>query len=134
MKKKKILIVLALIAFFTLGIAAKTTPTKTEDKATTTPQMVKSEKWIHDLEGCESGFDETAINPEDLDGTPSYGCFQFKPGTFIAFSARYHLRGELMDCNAQREIVRRMVAEAENINWEQQFPGCVAKLGRPIFE
>jgi hypothetical protein len=101
----------------------------------------EQEIWISVLEWCESRGKGSAINPEDLDGTPSYYWFQFKPGTFKGFAERYELIStsttyiqvaELMkDYELTREIVNRMVGERDSITWENQFPGCVAKYGRP---
>ena len=36
------------------------------------------DNWIGLLSNCESGHNQLAINPMDLDGTPSHGRFQFK--------------------------------------------------------
>ncbi|HEY1037168.1 MAG TPA: hypothetical protein VGE62_01140 [Candidatus Paceibacterota bacterium] len=89
------------------------------------------EKWIDDLEICESSGIPTRINHLDVDGTASYGAFQFKPGTFKDFAKKYGIKGELMDREAQRAIVVEMVKEADKIKWNRQFPGCVRKLGTP---
>lgn len=90
----------------------------------------KQEAWIDKLERCESSGNPKAINPEDLDGTPSYGSFQFKPSTFKMYSARYGVSGELMDRSAQREIVVNMLGDAK-VKWTSEFPDCVRKLGVP---
>lgn len=89
------------------------------------------ELWLAALEYCESRGIPSAINPNDLDGTPSYGAFQFKPDTFDAFTDEYNLpERDLMDADAQRAIVRKMIRD-KSVKWEQQFPGCVKKIGRP---
>lgn len=108
--------------------------------ATTTPDHIAEiskmvgteaqEAWLKKLEHCESSGNPEAINPEDTDGTPSYGLLQFKPSTFVAFSRVYKMTGELMDPEAQRAIVRRMMGDA-SVNWHQQFPACVRRLGLP---
>lgn len=89
------------------------------------------EEWLLALEWCESRSRWWAVNQEDLDGTPSYGLLQFKPGTFAGFSKAYGIPGELMDPEAQRAIVRRMMDD-ESIRWEKQFPWCVTRyIGWP---
>lgn len=111
--------------------------------ATSTPPVVEhivdvnkmvgtadQEAWLKRLEMCESTGNPNAINPNDLDNTPSYGLLQFKPSTFAAFSKAYGIKGELMDPDAQRAIVRRMMRD-KSVNWHQQFPACVRALGLP---
>lgn len=91
-----------------------------------TPQ----EAWIAELEQCESSGNPNAVNPKDLDGTPSYGAFQFKPGTFYGLEKAYGIAGPLMDPVAQRAIVARMINDPSmNIHW--QFPDCTRKIGLP---
>lgn len=131
MTTKQCMIVLALFLFFSFGFAQRLDVNNTQIGTSTPAVITPAERWINDLKMCESGGNPNAINEEDLDGTPSYGCFQFKPGTFSYFSSRYNLYGDLMDCEAQKSLVRRMVAEAKSINWHRQFPDCVAKLGLP---
>ncbi len=90
----------------------------------------RQEVWLSALEWCESGGRPEAINPNDLDNTPSYGAFQFKPSTFELYSKKYELKGELMDRNAQRRIVSEMLND-DSVKWHMQFPDCVRKLGLP---
>ena len=92
----------------------------------------RQETWLSALEWCESRGYEKALNPQDLDGTASYGAFQFKPETFAYLTEKYALpEAELMDAEAQRAIVRHMINDPTT-NWEQQFPNCVKKyVGRP---
>lgn len=88
--------------------------------------------WISALEWCESSGITDAINPEDLDGTPSYGAFQFKPSTLDMFAKKYGVATTtLMDYETQRKVVEQMVLHRDEIKWEKQFPWCVKKLGRP---
>lgn len=89
------------------------------------------EEWLLALEWCESRGRPEAINPVDRDGTPSLGLLQFKDTTFAFFSKAYGIPGELMDPDAQRAIVRRMMRDP-SIRWESQFPDCVQKhIGWP---
>lgn len=106
----------------------------TYTRATTTPDHIvdvnkmvgtpAQEKWLAALVQCESGGNPKAINPKDRDGTPSYGLLQFKPSTFRAFAKAYGITGVLMNADAQRAIVRKMMND-KSVNWLQQFPDCV---------
>lgn len=91
----------------------------------------RQEVWLSALEWCESGGSPTAINPKDLDGTPSLGAFQFKPSTFDLYSKKYGIKGELMDRDIQRLIVAQMLNDS-SVKWRNQFPDCVRnKIGYP---
>lgn len=90
----------------------------------------QQEVWLHALEWCESRGVNTAINPKDKDGTPSYYAFQFKPKTFELFAEKYGVSGKLSDYEAQKQIVSNMIKD-KSVKWEQQFPDCVRRLGRP---
>lgn len=92
--------------------------------------------WIHALEWCESSGKPSAVNPMDADGTPSYGAFQFKPSTFWHFASKYDVgitkvSDVHLDRDNQYEVVAAMVAHRGEIEWHNQFPGCVKKLGTP---
>lgn len=93
-------------------------------------QYAEREEWLEDLVMCESQGNPNALNPVDLDGTPSHGILQFKESTFNEAARRYKISGGLYDPEAQREIVRRWMDNPAVI-WENQFPNCVRKLGRP---
>lgn len=96
-------------------------------------ELNRSQKaWLWALVWCESRGNEKAINPKDLDNTPSYGLLQFKPSTFIAFKKQYGVEGELMDPDAQEAIVKKMIINGRK-DWSRQFPDCVKKLGNPPF-
>lgn len=102
--------------------------------ATTTPQLSHAQQtWISALEWCESRGVESAINPKDRDGTPSYGSFQFKPSTLIYYAEIYGIpTTTVMDTAVQRKVVEAMVLDGKHINWGQQFPDCVKnKVGLP---
>lgn len=86
--------------------------------------LASREEWLKNLIKCESGGNPLAVNEVDRDGTPSYGLLQFKPSTFETFSKAYGVVGELMDPEAQKEIVRKMMDDP-SVKWEKQFPDCV---------
>lgn len=95
------------------------------------------EAWLADLRQCESSGNDNAVNAVDLDGTASYGRYQFKPGTFAGYIRLYELPyapSDYMNGEAQQEILERMVLD-ESITYEdwryQLFPWCVKKYGMP---
>lgn len=143
---------LILALAFTVGVTAGVfagSPTVVQEaipetaivEATTTPKLShRQEVWIGALEWCESRGNNEAVNEVDLDGTASYYAFQFKPGTLRYYGELYGIiekgktDGEIMsllkEYDIQRSIVEDMVLD-HGVQWERQFPGCVAKLGRP---
>jgi hypothetical protein len=92
----------------------------------------RQDVWVHALEWCESRGFNNAVNPNDLDGTPSYGAFQFKPSTFDHYLSKYGMASStLMNYESQKEIVRKMIGDPDVV-WEQEFPNCVKnKIGLP---
>jgi hypothetical protein len=96
--------------------------------------------WINALEWCESKGNKGAINPNDVDNTPSYYSFQFKPSTFKYYGEKYgviesdlssSVIGELIkDHFLQREIVAGMLND-KSVVMRKQFPMCVKSLGLP---
>lgn len=82
---------------------------------------------------CESGGDPNAINPKDLDNTPSYGIVQFKPSTLYYYAhEKYKLlpdieREEIMnvifDADVQIQTFEKMRSDPD-VNWYQEFPTC----------
>lgn len=88
------------------------------------------ETWLSVLEWCESQGIPSAINPKDNDGTPSFGAFQFKPGTFAGYGKKYGIEGNLMDYATQRAILARMLDD-KSVDWRHEFPACTAKYGTP---
>lgn len=100
----------------------------------------QQEVWMYALEWCESNGVPEAINEVDLDGTPSYSSWQFKPSTLWGFAKQYGIavpdteegkREALMDRAYQWEVLKQMVLHRNEVNWDQQFPWCVKKLGYP---
>lgn len=125
-------VVIAIIILLALALAPSTVSYQAfreeiEEEKDLDPER---EEWLRKLEMCESSGNPNAVNPEDLDGTPSYGLLQFKPSTFEFFSKAYGIEGELMDPEAQRQIVRRMMDDP-SVRWERQFPWCIKKIGLP---
>jgi len=137
MKKILLTILLALIAYFMYSMM---TVAYVEEKPIVIIQEVEKKDrlhirqraWLGALIWCESRGIETAINPVDLDNTPSYGLLQFKPSTFHYFMARYEIgtSTNYMDAELQQRIVEEMILR-NDVKWHIQFPGCTKKLGTP---
>lgn len=93
-----------------------------------TPEV---EIWLKALQTCESGQNEKALNPKDIDGTPSKGLYQFKDKTFNWLSQKYGIATtSIWNGKEQDKIVRRMIYDKE-LNLRNQFPACIRKLGLP---
>ena len=128
----KILILITLL----FGVNIKLSDSYTEGVVPTEKEiseeklMQDRETWLEDLVMCESSGRPEAINPKDVDGTPSYGLLQFKPSTFEMYIKRYKMTGELMDEEVQKAIVRKMMDD-EKVKWQNEFPDCVKRLGTP---
>jgi len=102
-------------------------------------QFAKLKKILVSLRRCESSNDDTAINEVDLDGTSSYGRFQFKPDTLYDWGMKYKLlpanleRSEainfVMDGDLQQKILIRAIIESGLSDewWLSQFPWCSAR-------
>lgn len=101
----------------------------------------RQETWISALEWFESRGRNSAVNPQDRDGTPSYSNFQWKPSTFIGYAKKYELIPRdkttddfhelVKDYELQREIVRRMINDPD-VNFYNEFPDVTRnKIGLP---
>lgn len=91
--------------------------------------------WLAKLMNCESGLKAGAINPNDLDNTPSYGLLQFKPSTFAAAARELGLASttDFMNPLSQVAIVEHWVLKG-GTDWAHQFPDCTARYGPPPTE
>jgi hypothetical protein len=87
--------------------------------------------YMYSLEWCESRGVQSAINPKDKDGTPSYYSFQFKPTTFERYRVRYNIpEAHISDYPTQWLIVSQMLND-KSVRWDREFPDCVKRLGYP---
>jgi len=95
---------------------------------------------LTDLIPCESGGDPEALNPLDLDGTPSHGILQFKPTTLYQFAREFDILTDiepdeiynvLYDPDIQIATATKMIEKyGDNIAfWKQQWPDCSKKYG-----
>lgn len=108
-----------------------------ENQFTLTHQQ---EVWRYALEWCESQGKKGALNPKDLDGTPSHSYFQFKWDTLRFYASRYEMvtntlsKAQYIELASNwdliSEVVSRMIGD-KSVDWSKQFPGCVRKNGWP---
>ncbi len=104
-------------------------------------QEMALDKWIRSMAHCESTNNPKALNEVDLDGTPSYGLFQFKKGTFRHYVEKYNLfdwqkwtvsdwKKAIWNGDYQETIFRAMLQDSD-VDLRHEFPGCTRKLGLP---
>lgn len=126
-----ILTTLALVPHFAKGVGEPIVIYKEVQvpQKTLNPKQVI---WLAKLMQCESGIKAGAINPNDLDNTPSYGILQFKPSTYAGAAKQLGLASttDYLNPEGQVAIVTHWILEG-GIDWSHQFPACVAKLEYP---
>jgi len=133
------LIVTLILLSFSYTSADESSKTKSIEPVLSHQQEV----YLHALEWCESRGIQTAVNPKDRDGTPSYYSFQFKPDTFKWLVVKYEIlnkedvntlekvKKNMANYELQKLIVKHMLFDS-TIKWENKFPDCVnKKIGRP---
>src|SRR3990167_5717425 len=109
-----------------LSVAGDNLPVKAEKPAISEikPYNKVLEDWIWALGKCESGNNQNAYNPKDLDNTPSIGKYQFKTQTFRHFVQKYDMfnwqewedsdwTNNLWNGSAQEEVLRKMIEDPE---------------------
>lgn len=101
-------------------------------QGSTMPQdarQIQIDTFIAKLRNCESGGNDEALNPVDLDGTPSKGRFQFKDTTFTHFAKKYDIPvTSVWNGDEQEKILRRMIDDPK-VKLQNQFPDCYRKYG-----
>lgn len=97
-----------------------------------TTKYLNIEAWKKELSNCESGGNQKAINPVDLDGTASLGKFQFKKTTFFAYGKKYNIKvTDVFNGDEQELLLDRMIQdETVDLTWE--FPDCTTRIGLPL--
>lgn len=108
-------------------------------------EMERDPIWTANMTACESSGDQSVINPEDLDGTASYGLWQFKPDTFRGFVRKYDLwdheawdeadwQNNLMSGHHQSIVIDHMLRDPD-LGWKtwrySLFPDCIHRHGMP---
>jgi hypothetical protein len=90
--------------------------------------LLKEDIELQELAYCESRFDPMAINYADADitGYPSYGLFQFQPGTFKGYLRKYgmlvdvpdeKLMDHVHDPFIQIALVKKMLSDGLGKSW-----------------
>ena len=154
--KKVVLSVLllgTLLAIFLMPEMVRSNPNLQDDTAHAQTQeqpalqfsrhstTAQQDRWIEKLSYCESGHNQNAINPRDLDGTPSLGEFQFKVGTWKYYVKKYDLfnwknweeadwQNSLMSGWHQEVVLTYMIYDKE-VDFSHEFPQCVRLNGLP---
>lgn len=96
-----------------------------------TTKYLNIEAWKKELRKCESGGNDTALNPKDLDGTPSHGRYQFKDTTFYGFAKQYGIKvTSHKNGDEQEMILDRMILD-DKVDLTFQFPDCTTRIGLP---
>lgn len=144
MLKSILAALIATLILLSLGYE-KSSADESSKTTSTTSKLILShqqEVYLYALEWCESKGVQTAVNPKDRDGTPSYYSFQFKPDTFKWLVVKYGIldkkdvdtlekvKEQMSNYELQKEIVKNMLFD-KSIKFKQQFPDCVLKLGQP---
>ncbi len=97
--------------------------------------------WRYSLEFHESKAKESALNPKDKDGTPSYSYFQFKPDTVKLYGVKYKMIPENLsekeyieltkNLEFITEVVTRMICD-KDVVWKNEFPDVTQRfIGYP---
>ena len=73
---------------------------------------VAIERYLSRLAYCESRGNPKAINPDDM-GSPSFGLFQYKIGTFKYFSDMFNFEGDIMNGEDQWELTKMVISADE---------------------
>lgn len=97
-----LLVVVTLCA--TLNTAHAQSPNLSKDQL----YAVQMNIWLDKLENAESQ-NQPMMVILDTNNKYSYGCLQFQMDTFIAYSKKYGVSGEMMDCSVQKELATKMV-------------------------
>lgn len=125
MNKKLLYLILLLIvwvlSFFVIKAHAEA-PDLTYDQ--------RLDFWIQQVRWEESrGHDMLVIL--DTNNRYSYGCLQFQMATWLMYSKKYKVEGEMMDCNKQIELTKYIIRN-EPDGWRNWYTTVVIKkVGKP---
>lgn len=89
-------------------------------------------EWKSQLRKCESGGNDKAVNPMDVDSTPSYGRFQFKPSTFYGYANKYNIKvTSYLNGDEQEQLLDKMIID-NDVDLTREFPACTTSIGLPL--
>jgi hypothetical protein len=94
-------------------------------------KFLEVNEWKRQLRKCESGGNDNALNPKDLDGTPSHGRYQFKDTTFYGFAKQYGIKVTSHKNGDEQELILDRMILDPKVDLTFQFPGCTTKIGLP---
>ena len=96
-----------------------------------TTKYLEIDAWKQALANCESGGNEKAINPKDLDGTESLGKFQFKTDTFYRYGKKYGIKVTDVFNGDEQELLLDQMIQDETVDLTWEFPDCTTRHGLP---
>lgn len=90
----------------------------------------KLDNWIERVRWEESrGKDMLVIL--DTNNKYSYGCLQYQMATWNHYSKKYNVEGEIMSCDAQKEVTRNII-KYEKDGWRNWWTTVTKKgVGKP---
>ena len=144
-----ILLLIWLYGVFTLNTAAHADYIAEDPPSPNSPPLpaapsrlsLAQSEWLWRLEECESGHNPLAHNPRDTNGEESNGLYQFQRPTWRGYNLKYLIypadqwepsdfENNLWDGKMQRAILEEMLFD-KSVRWQNEFPGCVKKIGLP---
>ena len=109
----------------TLHIAQAESPSLTKQQA----YQYQLEDWIDKIQ-----YQESRGNPMmvilDTNNKYSYGCMQYQMDTWIGDSRKYGVKGEMMDCKAQRKLAMLTIQNEPKNGWRRWY-NSTKKVGLP---
>lgn len=85
--------------------------------------------WLARLMNCESGIKANAVNPNDLDNTPSWGILQFKDSTFCPLLGKVRYKRRIDGCRGTSSHSHGVVAQARRGEVAKPVPCLCGKVG-----
>ncbi len=120
-----------ILSLFTPKVALASITPITHKIVYTSPHSLELDTYLIKLEKCESGGNFKALNPIDLDGTPSKGRYQFKTGTFNYFSQKYKIATTSIWNGYEQDDIVRFMSQDPTVDFHHQFPDCTRRIGLP---
>jgi len=77
------------------------------------------DQWVDRLAHDESGSRQSLI-VVDTDGNLAYSCLQFHYGTFVSYSRKLGLKGEIGSCADQKQLAKTMIRD-DYSNWTNWY-------------
>lgn len=71
-------------------------------------------QWVDKLAHAESGGNEKQKPILDTNNKYSYGCLMFQEQTFKSYAKKHNVKGDINDCDVQKELALRMLQSNTN--------------------